>query len=97
MVWLNGFSIDYVLWKFYWLDEMIFVIESVNLDGFDCKMIFLIIGYLFGFDVYNGFVYWIDWIRYELLRVKIIDLFFEVVLRLGLEGVMEIRVYDFKR
>lgn len=93
----NGLSIDYASRKLYWSDEMTSAIESVNLDGSDRKMILLTTGHPFGLDVHNGFVYWTDWTRHELLRAKITDPSSEVVLRSGLEGVMEIRVYDSKR
>lgn len=93
----NGLSIDYASRKLYWSDEMTSAIESVNLDGSDRKMILLTTGHPFGLDVHNGFVYWTDWTRHELLRAKITDPSSEAVLRTGLEGVMEVRVYDSKR
>ena len=97
LAWPNGLSIDYSSSKLYWTDARTDTIECVNLDGSNRKMILQTTSNPFGLDVHNGFVYWTDWNSKDIRRAKIDDPSSVEVLRSGLEGLMEIRVYDSMR
>ena len=64
------------------------------LTGLTAKLYCKNMTHPFGLDVHNGFIYWTDWTSKDIRRAKINDPSSLVVLRSGLEGLMEIRVYD---
>lgn len=94
LTWPNGLSVDYTSGKLYWADARSDTIECVDLDGSNRKVVLQNMTHPFGLDVYNGFIYWTDWTSKDIRRAKINDPSSVVVLRTGLEGLMEIRVYD---
>lgn len=95
LAWPNSLSVDHASRKLYWSDGRTDTIECVNLDGSDRKMVLRTEGHPLGLDVHNGFVYWTDW--NSIRSAKIEDPSSEAVLRSGLEGLLEIRVYDSMR
>ena len=97
LTWPNGLSIDYHAKKLYWADARTDSIECVDFDGTNRTVIVQGLTHPFGLDVHNGFIYWTDWSSKNIQRASIADPTSVVVLRSGLEGLMEIKVYDPKR
>ena len=94
LTWPNGLSVDYPSRKLYWTDARSDTIECVDIDGSNRRVVLQNMTHPFGLDVYNGFIYWTDWTSKDIRRAKIDDPSSVVVLRSGLEGLCEIRVYD---
>lgn len=94
LTWPNGLSVDYPSRKIYWTDARSDTIECVDIDGSNRRVVLQNMTHPFGLDVYNGFIYWTDWTSKDIRRAKIDDPSSVVVLRSGLEGLCEIRVYD---
>ena len=94
LTWPNGLSIDYHARKLYWADASKDVIECVAFDGTNRTIIVQGLIHPFGLDIHNGFIYWTDWTSQSIQRASISDPSSVAVLRSGLNGLMEIRVYD---
>ena len=60
--WPNGLSIDFTLFRIYWTDAKLKVIESSRLDGSDRRQIlYLPAQHPFSITVFEDFMYWSDW------------------------------------
>ena len=60
--WPNGISIDFTIWRIFWADARLKVIESSNLDGSDRrKVVYLPAQHPFSVTVFEDFIYWSDW------------------------------------
>ena len=95
--WPNGLSIDYNARKLYWADARTDSIECVDFNGSNRTVILQGVTHPFGLDVHDGFIYWTDWSSKDIQRTSISNPSSVAVLRSGLEGLMEIRVYDATR
>ena len=61
LYWPNGLTIDYVARRLYWVDAGFDRIETSDLEG-NGRTVFLSVPHPFGIAVYNGILYWTDWI-----------------------------------
>ncbi|XP_055385944.1 low-density lipoprotein receptor-related protein 4 isoform X2 [Condylostylus longicornis] len=59
--WPNGIAVDAELQKIYFVDAGKNVLEYVNFDGFQRKLILRDLPHPFGLDVYKDTVFWTDW------------------------------------
>jgi len=60
--WPNGLSIDFTLFRIYWTDAKLKVIESSKLDGSDRRQILYIPDqHPFSIVTFEDFMYWSDW------------------------------------
>lgn len=96
MGWPNGLAIDYKSSKLYWVDARLDVMMSANLDGGERKVILRSLRHPFGVDVFDGYVYWSDWLERKLFRAKITNNIAGTreTLLSGVGGLMEIRAYN---
>ena len=89
--WPNGLAIDYDTSRLYWTDAKMDHIMSSNFDGGQRDHVATGLSHPFGLDVYNGYVYWGDWVERRLLRTR--KKFMTSVLLRDVKGLMEVRVY----
>lgn len=60
--WPNGLSIDFTMFRLYWTDAKLRVVETSKLDGSDRRQVlFLPDQHPFSISVFEDHVYWSDW------------------------------------
>ena len=69
--WPNGLSIDFTLFRIYWTDAKLRVIESSRLDGSDRRQIvYLPEQHPFSIVIFEDYMYWSDWTSEAIYRAN---------------------------
>ena len=93
--WPNGLTIDRTTNLLYWADAKLDKIEVSNLNGGNRRVIKSSSANIhpFGLTVYNGMLYWTDWIRRSISRYDLSSGNTNVIIT-GLRKPMDIHLYD---
>jgi hypothetical protein len=60
--WVNGLTIDYTIYRVFWVDAKVKRIESMKLDGSDRRLIASILTqHPFAVTVFGNYLYYTDW------------------------------------
>ncbi|XP_018608191.1 low-density lipoprotein receptor-related protein 5-like isoform X1 [Scleropages formosus] len=69
--WPNGLALDYEAGKLYWGDARTNKIEVININGTDRRTILDDkLPHIFGFTLLGDYIYWTDWQRRSIERVR---------------------------
>ena len=94
ITWPNGLAIDYNKNRIYWADAKTDVVESINLDGTDRKIIISGTRHIFGLAIDAEHIYWTDWSEKSILRAPLKNVSKWERLLTDTGGLMEIQIYD---
>jgi DNA-binding beta-propeller fold protein YncE len=97
LIWPNGLAVDGHTNKLYWTDAKSDTIECIDLSGRNRAVLLRNLQHPFGLDVFEGHLYWTDWITKDIKRAPLMTLSNITVMKSNLPGLMDIKVYSASR
>ena len=95
LAWPNGLTIDQTTNLLYWADAKLDKIEVSDLNGGNRRLIMSSSAdiFPFGLTVYQGVLYWTDWIHKSISRYDLSSGKTDLIIK-GLKRPMDIHLYD---
>ena len=72
LYWPNILTIDFTTSRLYWVDARFDRIETSDLEG-NGRRVLLSVPHPFGITVYNGIIYWTDWVTESVASASVDD------------------------
>ena len=92
--WPNGLSLDFTLFRIYWTDAKLKLIESSKLDGSDRRQIkYLPSQHPFSITVFEDYMYWSEWKNMAIHKANKFTGDEPVELTADSQGIMGIEMY----
>jgi sugar lactone lactonase YvrE len=89
--WPNGLTIDYIAQRIIWVDARTEMIESVDFDGENRKVLVASVPHPYGITISIDYIYWTDWGTKKVMRANRKNGEDVTMIRENLSGLMDIQ------